>query len=181
MLLTIALHQPQMLPAIVRATPAWVWGLLAALIALGASQLRDRTAGLARVSAMPVAMTAFSAWGMVATFASSPVAGPAIALWLGVAATVAAVLARGPSAARYDAGRREYHLPGSVVPLLLILGIFLAKWSVGVELSLQPPLVRDRAFTLSIAAVYGLINGLFVGRALRLWRLALRPHAAATA
>jgi hypothetical protein len=49
------------------------------------------------------------------------------------------------------------------------------------QLADQGPLVRDRAFALSIAAVYGLINGLFVGRALRLWRLALRPQATAAA
>ena len=32
-------------------------------------------------------------------------------------------------------------------------------------------------FTLPLAAVYGVFTGLFVGRAARLWRLALRPAA----
>ena len=59
MLLTLVLHQPQMLGTFVRHTPVWVWGLLAALLALGASQLRERTASLARVSALPLGMTAF--------------------------------------------------------------------------------------------------------------------------
>lgn len=174
MLLNIALHQPQMLGTIVRATPTWVWGLLAGLLALGASQLRDRTAGLARMSLMPVGMTAFSAWGTVAAFGSSPLLGWVLALWLGVAATVAAALAPGRAAAQYDAARREYRLPGSVVPLLLITGIFLVKWCVGVEMAMQPAVVREAAFALPVAAVYGVFNGLFVGRALRLWGLALQ-------
>ena len=35
MLIQIATHQPQMLSAIVKHTPIWVWGLLAALLWLG--------------------------------------------------------------------------------------------------------------------------------------------------
>ena len=38
MLIQIATHQPQMLSAIVKHTPIWVWGLLAALLWLGASR-----------------------------------------------------------------------------------------------------------------------------------------------
>ncbi|RYF56022.1 MAG: hypothetical protein EOO29_53065, partial [Comamonadaceae bacterium] len=48
------------------------WGLLAALVALGASQLRDRTASLARVSVMPIGMTAFSLWGTLSFRWASP-------------------------------------------------------------------------------------------------------------
>jgi hypothetical protein len=58
MLYDILLHHPEALGAMVRGTPLWVWGLLAGLVALGASQLRDRTASLLRVSLVPVGMTA---------------------------------------------------------------------------------------------------------------------------
>ncbi len=175
MLFQILTQQPQAIGAIVRGTPVWVWGLLAALLALGFSQVRDRTASLVRVSVMPVAMTAFSLMGIVTAFSRAPGLATVLALWLGVAAAVAMVVAKGRSGASYDAAKRVYALPGSWVPLLLIAGIFLTKYAVGIELAMQPNVVLDAGFTLPVAAVYGVFAGLFIGRAARLWRLALRP------
>ena len=179
MLLNLIVHQPQALAQIVQQTPTWVWGLLAALLGLGASQLFDRTAGLRRVLFMPAAMTGFSAYGLASAFASSSQAGAAVGAWL-VAAAAAAALAlwfqpKAPAGARYDSAARHFHLAGSAMPLALIVGIFLVKYFVGVELALQPALARDGTFALQIAVLYGLFNGLFVARAFRLWRLVLRP------
>lgn len=181
MLIDIALHQPQLLGSIVRHTPAWVWGLLAGLLVLGASQLRDRTASLLRVSVMPFAMTAFAAWGNASAFGRSPSAGLVFTAWFLAAAAVALVVARTPVEARYDPARREYFLPGSAVPLLLIAAVFMVKWAVGVELAMQPGLAGDRGFALGVAALYGVFNGVFIGRALRLWKLTLRAPDPATA
>jgi hypothetical protein len=174
MLLTLLLHNPQALAAIVRGTPSWVWGLLAGLLVLGATQLRDRTAGLARVALMPAVMVAFSALGTWSAFGRTPIGAAVVAAWLLTAAAVAAVLALGRGQGSYDASRREFRLPGSVVPLLLIAGIFLVKWGVGVEMALQPSHAGDAAFALSVAVVYGVFSGLFAGRAARLWKLAAR-------
>lgn len=176
MLLTLITHQPQALATIVQKTPPWVWGLLIALIALGASQLRQRQASAARMAILPLAMTGLSAYGLVSGFSTAGQAGGVLAAWLAAAALVgAASLAlwpRPPSGSRYDAASRRFHLPGSAMPLALILGIFLTKYLVGIELALQPALARDAVFALEIAALYGMFTGLFVARAARLWRLA---------
>lgn len=174
MLLTLLLHNPAALAAIVRGTPTWVWGLLAGLLALGATQLRDRTASLVRVALMPIAMTLFSASGTWSTFGRTANGIEVLGASLLVAAAVAGLLALGHAPGRYDPARREFHLPGSVVPLLLIAAIFLVKWGVGVEMAMQPRLAADAAFAFSIAAVYGVFSGLFAGRAARLWKLAAR-------
>lgn len=174
MLIQLVSHHPEALGPIVRNTPAWVWGLLAALIALGASQLRDRSASLARVSLLPVSMTIFSAWGTVAALGSSPLFGQALGVWIAAALALFALVAPGRAAARYDAASRSYALPGSVVPLLLIVGIFLVKYVVGVELAMAPRLMQDTQYALTVAGLYGAFTGIFVGRAARLWRLALR-------
>ena len=42
MLLQILIHDPQQLATIASKTPHWVWGLLAALMLLGASQLPNK-------------------------------------------------------------------------------------------------------------------------------------------
>jgi hypothetical protein len=174
MLLQLLVNHPEAIGQILKQTPTWVWGMLTGLIVLGASQMRDRTQSLVRVSIMPVAMTAFSAWGMVSGFGASPQLPLLIGAWICTAAVVGAIVSRGDSGARYDAATRSYALPGSFVPLLLIAGIFLTKYAVGVELAMQPFVVRDVSFALPVATLYGVFNGLFAGRAARLWKLAHR-------
>lgn len=155
-------------------TPVWVWGLLVALIALGYSQTRDRSASLVRITIMPVAMTAFSLWGTVSAF------GPSVAvlgIWSVAAATLllAVTLLFGPAQGTYDAQTRLFKLPGSWVPMLLITGIFLTKYAAGASMAMNPALKYDLAFALVLATVYGAFSGIFAGRAARLLRLALRP------
>jgi hypothetical protein len=59
--------------------------------------------------------------------------------------------------------------------MLLIVGVFLVKYVVGVEFAVAPRLMRDTQYALGVAAIYGAFTGIFLGRAARLWRLALRP------
>lgn len=178
MLLQLLAHHPEAVVPVLRQTPLWVWGLLVALLALGASQLRERSASLARVSLMPVAMTLFSVSGTFSAFGATPHLGLAISAWLSAAVVAFALVARGRAdGAQYDPALRLYRLAGSIVPLLLIVGIFLVKYVVGVDLTMAPQLVRDTQYVLCVAALYGAFTGFFIGRAARLWRLAVRPAA----
>ncbi len=179
MLLQILAAHPEAIATILRRTPIWVWALLAGLVALGATQLRDRTASLTRVSLLPISMTIFSVWGMLSAFRSSSLLATAMVLWLAAAGIAIALLAPGRTSARYDPARRSYALPGSVVPLLLIVAIFLVKYVVGVDLAMAPQLVQDSQYALTVSALYGAFSGIFIGRSVRLWRLALRPAATA--
>ena len=179
MLIQLLIQHPSALGSIVRNTPTWVWGLLAALLVLGTSQLFHRRANLARAGLMPVAMTVFSIYGMVSAFAASPMLGTALTLWFAAALACTAVALRwraaAPEGSRFDPVSRQFELPGSVVPMALILGIFLTKYIVGIELAMQASVARDAGFVLGVALLYGAFNGLFVARALRLWRLVARP------
>jgi hypothetical protein len=99
--------------------------------------------------------------------------------WLAAAAVPVTVLLMRPLPAgvRYDAARREFALPGSWVPLALILGIFSVKYATGVTLAMHPALRVDPTFALAVATLAGLFSGIFAGRTLRLLRLAVRPAA----
>jgi hypothetical protein len=174
MLIQFVADHPEAVGPILRQTPVWVWGLLAGLLALGLSQMRDRTASLLRVSLLPIGMTVFSAWGTVSAFGASPLLGQALAVWAAATLLLLALVGPGRAAAQYDAATRSYALPGSKVPLALIAGIFLVKYTVGVELTMAPRLLHDTQYVLTVAALYGCFTGIFVGRAVRLWRLALR-------
>lgn len=181
MLANLLIQQPQMLGAIIQNTPYWVWALLAGLIALGASQLTGRNVSLARATAMPLAMTGLSVYGLVSAFGGADQARIAIAAWLVAAGAITGLALwlqpAAPSGTLYAATSRSFYIPGSAMPLGLILGIFLTKYFVGVELALQPALARDSSFALQIAVLYGVFNGLFAARALRLWRLVRRSAA----
>jgi hypothetical protein len=174
MLIPTLIDHPQIIGPVLRNTPAWVWGLLAALIALGVTQLRDRTASLVRVSVMPVAMTGFAIWGLSGAFGQSPMFGYAMLAWVVVAAVVFAAMAMtaAPKGTTYDAATRTYFLPGSVVPLALIVVIFFTRYVVNVDIAMQPSLKADGLYTVFVAGLYGVSAGIFIGRAARLWRLA---------
>ncbi|MDB5870897.1 MAG: hypothetical protein JWQ07_339 [Ramlibacter sp.] len=177
MLIEMLINQPQMLGLVLKNTPSWVWGMLVALIWLGLSQARARTAGLARVSVMPVVMTTLSLWGIVAAFGKSPMFGYVMLAWMFAAAVMLAVITpmAVPRGTEYDAATRTYSMRGSWIPMLLILGIFLTKYIVGVELAMKPSLAHDGQYTLVVGTLYGLFSGIFTGRAARLWLLARRP------
>lgn len=159
-------------------TPSWVWGLLAALLALGISQMFTRSASLARVMFLPAAMTGLALYGIFSVFGVNPAA---LLAWCAAAAlSVPALLRRPlPARTRYDAATRRFTLPGSPLPLLLILGIFLTKYAVGVMLAMRPALGGEADFALSVAGLYGIFSGILLGRALRLWRLSMVPRAIA--
>lgn len=175
MLLNLLIPQPQMLGQILQNTPFWVWGLLAGLLGLGVSQLFDRNVSLVRAMVMPMAMTGLSVYGLASAFGKGGQAGTVLGTWL-IAATLIAAIAlwlqpTAPRGTLYAGSSRSFFIPGSAMPLALILGIFLTKYFVGIELALQPPLARDSGFALQIASLYGVFNGLFSARSLRLWRL----------
>ena len=174
MLIQLLTQHPEALGSIVKNTPAWVWGLMAALLALGISQMADRELTLRRVIVTPIAMLGLSLYGIFSAFGNGGQLGAAMLTWSITAAVSAALMLRvsAPAGTGYDARSGQFSVPGSVVPLLLILGIFLTKYAVGVELAMQANQARDAAFVLPVAMLYGAFNGIFAGRALRLLRLA---------
>lgn len=187
MLFNLLIQQPQILGQIIQNTPVWVWALLTGLLGLGGSQLFDRQVSLVRAMVMPVAMTGLSVYGLASAFGKSGQAGAVLGAWL-VAALLIAALAlwfqpTAPKGTLYEGSSRSFYIPGSAMPLALILGIFLTKYFVGVELAMQPALARDGSFALQIAVLYGVFNGLFAARSLRLWRLTRQnaPRATTTA
>lgn len=166
-----------MLIQIIQHTPTWVFGLFLALLALGGRQMFPTQAGLRRMAIMPLAMAGLSAYGPVSAFGGTPAAPAGWAL--AAAAALAVVLSRPlPSGVAFDRGEMRFSLPGTPVPLMLMMGIFFTKYTVGVLLALHPGLAHQAGFALAMSVLYGAFAGLFLGRSLRLWKLALRSGAA---
>ena len=172
-----------MLLQILSNTPKWVFALFIALICLGLNQMLTRKVRLTRVTVLAVSMGALSLYGVASAFAAVPVV---LLVWLGTTGLAATVVMQRPlpAATRYDAASRRFTLPGSAVPLTLMMGIFFTKYAVGVSLAMQPALATHLNFALAVSALYGVFSGIFAARAARLWRLAMalehQPVAAAT-
>ena len=165
-----------MLLAILQHTPLWVWGLLVALVALGLSQTRTREMTLARVTVLPLAMIALSASGVLMAFGPLPIALGAWAAGVGAALTIgrAFVTVRG---ARWSAEAGRLHVPGSWLPLVLIVALFCIKYFAGVSIAMSPTLSTDTTFAGLCSLAYGSFSGLFLARGLSLRALATRRAA----
>jgi len=168
-----------MLLQILTHTPSWVFGLFALLLWLGARQLRAGNVGQLRATLMPLAMIGLSLYGVFSAFGESllPLVGWAAAA---VAALLAVQAIALPASVRFDTAARRFHMPGSAVPLLLMMGIFFTKYGVGVALAMHPALPHDPQFAVLVSILYGAFSGIFFGRALRLWKLAHREGQALT-
>lgn len=173
MLIQLIAQHPSAIGTVLKNTPVWVGVLFIALAALGLSQVRTRSISFTRMAATPLAMTALSVWGTASAFGKSPLFAWVIVAWLAAALLMAALVASRPAPAgtQHDADTNSFTVPGSLVPLGLIMGIFLVKYVVGVDVTMQPSLASDGAYTLVVGTLYGLFSGIFAGRALRLWRL----------
>jgi|WetSurMetagenome_2_1015567.scaffolds.fasta_scaffold23925_1 hypothetical protein len=163
--------------AILRHTPLWVWGLFATLLLLGASQLRPREVVPMRLLLLPLVLLALGLWSNSSAFVANP---RTFALWLVALLAAGAVGRRLPQpAARWDATTRRLALPGSVLPLTLVVLIFGLRYGITVAMIVDNGWRESAAVQLTVPALYGAISGLLFGRALALWALT-RPAAART-
>ncbi|MFC5498955.1 DUF6622 family protein [Caenimonas terrae] len=185
MLIQMLIARPQTIGPILSNTPTWVWALLAGLLWLGASMLRSNTVSAVRVGVMPVAMTGLSLWGAVSAFSHSVIYGYVMLAWVVAAVVLATAVGsmQPPRGSSYNPQERTFTVPGSWVPLALILGIFLVKYVVGVEVAMNPALAQDASYSLTYGVIYGAFSGIFSGRSIRLARLARRtaPASVSTA
>lgn len=166
-----------MLLQILAHTPRWVFAVFALLLWFGGRQLLAGRMSLARVTLMPVAMTGLSVYGVLSAFGDAPMP---LAGWAAAAVVAAAIVLQRalPAGTRYSADTRSFHVAGSAVPLLLMMGIFFTKYVVGVQIAMHPGLAHQPDFALTVGTLYGAFSGIFVARALRLWKLAIRQDRA---
>src|SRR5471030_412737 len=160
-----------MLIEIFQHTPHWVWWLLAALISLGVSQTKPQQKTLRNATVIPLAMAALSFYGVVSVFAAQSIALVAWAAAMLAALSISHAAGIG-SKARWLAAEQRLLVPGSWVPLVLILGLFIIKFGANVMLAMHPDLSVDRLFAVSVSLAYGAFSGIFLARGLAMWRVA---------
>lgn len=160
-----------MLIEIMKRTPSWVFVLFFALLAVGYYQSKDRVISRGKVTILPVAMLILSFYGVLSAFGitlfavTAWSAGVGIAIWLGLKTI-------NMCGVSFTTKTNLFSVPGSWLPLCLMMAIFITKYAVGVILARKLPIAGELAFVGSISLVFGLFSGVFFARTAAILRTA---------
>lgn len=148
-------------------TPTWVFALFLVLLVFGLMQTRTRTVRRLPALLLPAGMIALSIAGIQSSFGLVLVPVTSWAIALAIASLVGHALFRDQRVS-YDASAKTYFVPGSWVPLVVIMAIFFAKYVYAVMNALNAAAISTTPFVVGLSAVYGVLSGYFAARALNL-------------
>jgi len=149
--------------AILTHTPPWVFALLALLIWQGCMALRPRSQPLARMLIVPAVFFLMGVSRLVLSGKSVSL----LLVWMASAAVLAALaLYTGPRSVTIDGETGRILRPGSVVPLVRNLTVFMLQYAVAVVTAMK--LGAQWEVAAAGQAVSGACAGYFLG-----WTIAL--------
>ena len=156
-----------MLLEILKRTPIWVFVLFAVLLSYGLVQMRTRRLGRIRVVLLPVIMMSLSIFGVASAFGFNAL--PFLSWFTGVGLAIAAGIWHRPRwKATHEAATDSFVVPGSPVPLALMMAIFLARYAITVSIALDPALAGSSLLIGGASLLYGTMSGIFLSRALHI-------------
>lgn len=154
-----------MLIQILSGTPVWVWGILLTLLVVGLKASAERRMSRTRLIAVPIAL---AAWAASSVWGVAHVAWPVVLFVLAIAAALAlfAALSSQQAAAPHPAGGLQ--VPGSWLPLTVMMAIFVLRYVSNVTLAIDPSMAQNSTFLTLVALANGAFSGWLAGRSLRL-------------
>ena len=108
-------------------------------------------------------------FGVWSTFGAAPVS---LAAWSGgilLAVLLNRILGL-PAGVAYSSASRRFTVPGSWLPLALMMAIFFTRYAITVTIAINPLLREAAAFAGAASLAYGLMSGTFFARALHIVR-----------
>lgn len=149
--------------------PVWVGVVLLVLMAVGWRQARTRVVRPRVLTGVAAALLVYSAWGVVNAFglALGPLVAWAVGLFLALR-----LLAPWVAPTGLVAQGRAVQIPGSWLPMALLLGIFVCKFALGMATGMGAAFVQAAWFILLASLVFGLLSGSFAARAWAVHRFA---------
>ena len=149
--------------------PTWVFGVFALLLVLGIWLSRPRAVSPIAPVALAVGFPIYSLYGVVSAFEA---AAATILPWV-AALLLSALLGQrifGPRNLARVPGTAKVQVPGSWLPLGLMMGIFLAKFVVGFVQGADLPVGHQAWFAPAVCFALGALSGGFVSRAVTIRR-----------
>jgi hypothetical protein len=165
---------------IIQRSPEWVFVLFGALVVLGFLQSRTRHVPKFQPAILPVAFIGLSAWGIYSVFGLVPAA---FGAWTAALAAVGAIGWSRPMPGVAIAPTGRLVVPGSWLPMTMILATFAARYSVIYLVLNNPALRQDTGMAIATGIGHGVLSGILVARAVSIARAltAARPRALAEA
>lgn len=154
-----------MIMQILTKTPIWVWPLLIGLVALGLRASKERWMPAVMIYFMPL-LGLLSINNMVALPNQ-------ILVWsVFVGFYIVGALAGLRWQAKWTLGKEggRVQVAGEWLTMITILVVFLTSFLNGLFVAIAPDLVAVPAVYLGLTLIKGTISGIFIGRALFIWR-----------
>jgi hypothetical protein len=162
---------------ILQQVPVWVFGLLAALVALGLLQTRTRQVPRRRLLGIGIALTLVTLAGVAQLWRNTPWLGLGLISWGLSCLFVTWAFGQSHEQTRpeHAANSGRLTVPGSWLPLALYMAIFFCKFVVGMLSATAPELLHNVSSAIGISALYGLFSELFNARTMRLLKPRIGP------
>lgn len=153
--------------------PLWVFALFVGLVALGLLQTRTRQVRKRQLLSVKIALTAVTLLNVMQLWWSTPWLAIALCSWAltGLLVTWCIGQSAAPDGASYNTDTQRFTVPGSWLPLVLFMTIFVCKFVIGMLNAITPNAIRDLQAAIGISAVYGLLSGIVIAQIRRLLKL----------
>ena len=151
-------------------TPPWVFALFVGLLVVGFMQTRNRNVKKFMAYVLPVGMVILSLAGVESSFGLELLP---LALWLAGLVIVTFVgnqLFRDRRVS-FAPDQQAFYVPGSWIPLIVIMAIFLTKYVVAVMNALNVNSASMPTFAMLLSLAYGCFSGYFTSRAVNLYQV----------
>lgn len=159
-------------------TPRWVFALFAGLLAFGLLQTKSRNVKATLAYVLPAGMVALSLSGIQSSFGFTP--SPLAAWAVGLTAIAVIGYKVFPNKAiLFSSENGTFYIPGSWVPLAVIMAIFFTKYAFAVMQGFGVAAAGSPLTAVALSLVYGCLSGYFVARAASLVAAARLKQSAA--
>jgi hypothetical protein len=144
--------------------PPWVYAILATLLWFGYVQSRPRLVAPKIIASVAAGLSLYSLWGVVSAFGPNV---QSLASWAtGFVLTISLaqhyVAPRGMS---FDQATGRVQVPGSWLPMVLMMSIFCIKFGLGFAAGIGTPVVAGSATAIGASFALGILSGAFLARA----------------
>ncbi|TAK73019.1 MAG: hypothetical protein EPO11_09310 [Gammaproteobacteria bacterium] len=145
-------------------TPWWVYLVFIILIRMGYAATKGRVVHIRSFLVLPVIFIFTSLLNFFVNISFTPTN---IALWLGTTLIGIAVGCIQFQLMKIKAvpNENKLYLPGTWGLLILLMLLFAARYYTGYEIALDPTILQQPKWMMGMFLLYGLLTGLFIGRA----------------
>lgn len=144
-------------------TPWWVYTILIYCFIVGLKSAKGGTVTIWKLLLLPVIFVYLSVHSLTTNFQLNTfvISSYIIALVIG---SLLGVLQGHSQKIAVDRTNKLIHVPGTWSTLIIILIIFISKYYFGYSLGVDPHLLENTHFEVTMLAVSGITAGLFLGR-----------------